>query len=146
MLKICLPLPSSEAVQLTVPGAVFCYLQLSQYNWFRNFYAFALKTIWPTENACRFADGIFKPIELIYVFISFRMLLNSPMVSLSMSISGSCDGLAPNMRQAIIWNKDGLVCWRIYVSHSRSSVSQFSRHPGFNQTLRRRAWLKWVSY
>ena len=29
---------------------------------------------------------------------------------------GSDDGLAPNRRQAIIWNNAGLVYWRIYVS------------------------------
>ena len=42
--------------------------------------------------------------------------LAEPSLSPKYGIIGSYDGLAPNRRQTIIWNNDGLVYWRICAS------------------------------
>ena len=50
--------------------------------------------------------------------------LAEPSLSPKYGIIGSDDGLAPNRRQTIIWNNDGLVYWRICASIDLSELKE----------------------
>ena len=64
------------------------------------------------------ADDIFKRI-LLNEIIKFRFKFQwnlFPGVQLTINVTGSGNGLAPNRRQAIIWNNYDPVHWRIYAA------------------------------
>ena len=74
----------------------------------------------PGQNCCHFANDIFRYIFVnekfnILIKISLKFVPQSPINREYPSI-GSCNGLAPIRRQAIVWTNDDLVYWRIHAS------------------------------
>ena len=73
-------------------------------------------TLRPIQNGCIFADNIFK-----------RILLNQNVwisITISLKFVPKGDDLAPNRRQAIIWNNDGLISRHIYASPGLNGVNE----------------------
>ena len=73
----------------------------------------------PRQNGHHFADDIFKCLfvnEKSCIFIQISLKFFAKALIDNKANIGSGTGLAPFRRQAIIWTKYALICWRIYAS------------------------------
>ena len=92
-----------------------CTYQLIEIWWY--IYALLFYILRPRQNGCHFADNIFECIEWKLSNLNYNLIeLCSLGSNWQYGSIGSGNGLAPNMRQAIIWTNDDLGYWCIYTS------------------------------